>query len=352
MSTIADIFSLSGPLASAMPAYTLREAQLEMAEAVSEVIQKDGVLLAEAGTGTGKTLAYLVPTVLSELSAVISTGTKNLQEQVFFKDIAFLEEALGITIDAVYLKGQDNYLCKRRMEEFLRSPAVLAHAPAKVAALKAWALQTETGDRMEMADLRDDDPIFREVCSTRETRIGAKCRHFEACFVTCARQRAMQARIVVVNHHLYFADVTTRQKGGSLLPSHDVLILDEAHAIEDVATEFFSKVKCDYPAVMFLLGDQPMLNTATINVLLERFWADEKDICVPIYQGKRKTPAIFKRRFYTQLMGIKGDMGARQLINDNPDRVLGVEMENPICFFDVDTRQDFERLKKNLIKAI
>lgn len=112
-----------------------------------------------------------------------------------------------------------------------------------------------------------------------------------------------------------------------------------------------SKVKDDYPAVMFLLGDQPMLNTAAINVLLERFWADEKDICVPIYQGKRKTPAIFRRRFYTQLMGIKGDMGARQLIDDNPDRVLGVEMEDPICFFDVDTPQDFERLKKNLKKA-
>jgi molybdenum cofactor cytidylyltransferase len=112
-----------------------------------------------------------------------------------------------------------------------------------------------------------------------------------------------------------------------------------------------SKVKDDYPAVMFLLGDQPMLNTAAINVLLERFWADEKDICVPIYQGKRKTPAIFRRRFYIQLMGIKGDMGARQLIDDNPDRVLGVEMEDPICFFDVDTPQDFERLKMNLKKA-
>jgi len=113
-----------------------------------------------------------------------------------------------------------------------------------------------------------------------------------------------------------------------------------------------SKVKDDYPAVMFLLGDQPMLNATTINVLLQRFWADEKDICVPIYQGKRKTPAIFRRRFYTQLMDIKGDMGARQLIDDNPDRVLAVEMENPICFFDVDTQQDFERLKKNLKKAM
>ena len=113
-----------------------------------------------------------------------------------------------------------------------------------------------------------------------------------------------------------------------------------------------SEVKSDYPAVMFLLGDQPMLNAKTINVLLEGFWADEKDICVPIYRGKRKTPAIFRRRLYTQLMSIKGDIGARQLIDVNPDQVLAVEIENPICFFDVDTRQDFERLKKNLKKAI
>jgi molybdenum cofactor cytidylyltransferase len=109
-----------------------------------------------------------------------------------------------------------------------------------------------------------------------------------------------------------------------------------------------SKVKEDCPAVMFLLGDQPMLDTATINVLLERFWADEKEICVPIYGSKRKTPTIFKRRLYTQLMDIKGDMGARQLIDDNPDQVLAVEIEDPICFFDVDTQQDFQSLKKVL----
>ena len=113
-----------------------------------------------------------------------------------------------------------------------------------------------------------------------------------------------------------------------------------------------SEIKSDYPAVMFLLGDQPMLNATTINVLLERFWGAEKDICVPVYRGKRKTPAIFRRRLYTQLMGIKGDKGARQLIDDNPDRVLAVEIKDPICFFDVDTRQDFERLKKNLKKEM
>jgi len=113
-----------------------------------------------------------------------------------------------------------------------------------------------------------------------------------------------------------------------------------------------SKVKDDYPAVMFLLGDQPMLNSATINILLERFWAAEKDVCVPFYRGKRKTPVIFGRRFYTRLMGIKGDRGARQLIDKNPDRVLTVELDNPLFFYDIDTQQDFEDLKRELEKAI
>jgi ATP-dependent DNA helicase DinG len=240
LTNIADIFSPKGPLAKAMPGYTVREAQVEMAEAVQRVLHLDGVLLAEAGTGTGKTLAYLVPTVLSQLKAVVSTGTKNLQEQVYFKDIAFLEKALGTTIDAVYLKGQDNYLCKRRLGEFLRNPAVLAYPPEKVAALRAWASTTETGDRMEMAALGDDDPLFGEVSSTRETRVGSRCRFYKECFVTKARQRAMAAQIVVVNHHLYFADVVTRLQGGNLLPPHEVLIMDEAHTVEDVASEFFS----------------------------------------------------------------------------------------------------------------
>ncbi|MDH3798148.1 MAG: nucleotidyltransferase family protein [Desulfobacterales bacterium] len=151
-----------------------------------------------------------------------------------------------------------------------------------------------------------------------------------------AHQKILQALGEKLQHSKLLVAINPQYEKGQSLSLHTGL----------------SKVKDDYPAVMFLLGDQPMLNAATINVLLERFWADEKDICVPIYQGKRKTPTIFRRRFYTQLMGIKGDMGARQLIDDNPDRVLAVEMKNKICFFDVDTQQDLERLKKNLKKTM
>jgi ATP-dependent DNA helicase DinG len=240
LKSAANIFDIKGPIASAMPIYEPRKEQVQMARAVEETIEKGGVLLAEAGTGTGKTLAYLVPAILSDLRVIISTGTKNLQEQVYFKEIEFLSRALERTINAVYLKGQDNYLCLRRLSEFLGSPKVLAYSPKPVQELEKWAKSTLTGDRMEVENLRDDDPLWSEVCSTRDTRIGAKCPFNSACFVTKARLEAMRAKLVVVNHHLYFADLATRVNGGSILPDHDVVVFDEAHAIEDVATEFFS----------------------------------------------------------------------------------------------------------------
>lgn len=154
--------------------------------------------------------------------------------------------------------------------------------------------------------------------------------------VGCAHQKVLQALPEKLQHSKLSIEINPEYKKGQ---SHSLRV-------------GLSKVKDDFPAVMFLLGDQPMLSAATINILLERFWADDKDICVPIYRGKRKTPVIFSRRFYTRLMRIKGDMGARQLIDDNPDRTLAVEMNNPICFFDIDTQQDFESLKKKLEQSI
>jgi ATP-dependent DNA helicase DinG len=236
----ADTFAPDGPLAAALDRYEQREAQVLMTTAVEQTFERGGVLLAEAGTGTGKTLAYLVPAIRSGMRIVISTGTKNLQEQIFFKDIAFLERALGVRAHAAYLKGQDNYLCLRRLRDFVTSPAILSHTASRAAELIEWSRTTASGDRMEIEGLPDDDPIWREVCSTQETRIGQKCGYFEQCHVTRARQQAQQAQIIVVNHHLYFADLATRMRGGSILPNHDAVVFDEAHLIEDVATEFFS----------------------------------------------------------------------------------------------------------------
>ncbi len=235
-----DIFCAGGPIHENLTGYEVRGSQVEMTAAVEETVASGGVLLAEAGTGTGKTLAYLVPLILSPHVAVVSTGTKTLQEQIFFKDIEFLSKVFGEPIDAALLKGQNNYLCMRRMKEFERSPKVLTYPSEQVVKLRDWAAGTLTGDRMELLDLKDDDPIWFEVSSSKDTRIGAKCPFFEECFFTRARREAMNAKLVIVNHHLYFADLATRQAGGGILPAHDVVVFDEAHMIEDIATEFFS----------------------------------------------------------------------------------------------------------------
>lgn len=238
---IDAFFAASGPLARCLERYERREPQIEMARAVSKVVRETGVLLAEAGTGTGKTLAYLAPAAISERRVVVSTGTRNLQDQIFFKDLALLGRALGRPVDAALLKGQENYLCLRRLAALLASPAVLGFAPRDVERLESWSRTTETGDRAEVDWLADEAPLWRDVCSSAETRIGQRCPAFDRCFVTRARLDAQRARMVVVNHHLYFADLATRARGaGGVLPRHDVVVFDEAHLIEDVATEFFS----------------------------------------------------------------------------------------------------------------
>jgi len=243
MTDLAAILGPEGDLARSFAGYEHRPPQIEMASAVGEVISSEGVLLAEAGTGTGKTLAYLLPAVLSGKRTIISTGTRNLQDQIFFKDLPLLSETLGLRFTASYLKGQENYLCLRRFEEFLGSPLSLDVSEERLHHLCRWKETTLTGDRSELADLPDDDPLWRDITSTLETRLGARCPHHETCFVTRARAAAGRSDLVVVNHHLYFADLASRANGGTgILGDHEVLILDEAHLIEDIATEFFSIV--------------------------------------------------------------------------------------------------------------
>jgi ATP-dependent DNA helicase DinG len=238
--TIEQIFGPEGAIAAQLDRYEQRSGQIALAQAVEDIIDGGGVLLGEAGTGTGKTLAYLVPALLSGQRVVVSTGTRNLQEQIFFRDLAFLCRALNRDVRAVCLKGQENYLCRNRLHRFMTSPACLSWPAADVERLSSFAGKTRTGDRMELTDLEDDAAIWREVASTRETRIGQRCPFFDECFVTRVRREAMQADLIVVNHHLYFADIATRRRGGTILPAHDVVIFDEAHLIEDIATEFFS----------------------------------------------------------------------------------------------------------------
>jgi len=239
-----DVLDRESPLAHALSGWEHREGQLEMAEAVESALERETHLFVEAGTGTGKTLAYLVPAILSGRKVVISTATRALQEQIFVKDLPLVTEALaahGVRFRAALMKGLGNYLCLRRMNE-ARASGGGSVDPA-LARIFEWSRETETGDRSELADLPEDAGAWREVASSSDTRIGAGCAHFEACFVTRMRREAEEAQIVVVNHHLLFADLALRSgpRGGhaSVLPAYDALVFDEAHQIEDVATDFF-----------------------------------------------------------------------------------------------------------------
>jgi ATP-dependent DNA helicase DinG len=238
---VEAVFAPGGALARAMPDFEARAGQVEMASAVARVFEEGGVLLAEAGTGTGKTLAYLIPAILSRERVLISTGTKNLQEQIFFKDIPALREALGIPFTATYMKGRANYLCLHKLGH-LTDGAVNASAAHDVflPIIREWSVRTSTGDRAELQDLPEDLAFWNEVSATAETCLGAECPQFDDCFVTQMRQRAAASDVVIVNHHLLCADASVRQSAyGEVIPSFTRVILDEAHQLEDVATQYF-----------------------------------------------------------------------------------------------------------------
>ncbi|HEY8233210.1 MAG TPA: ATP-dependent DNA helicase [Vicinamibacteria bacterium] len=237
----ADFFAPGGPLARVLPGYEERPAQRRLSEAVADVLEHGGLLLAEAGTGTGKTLAYLLPAVLSERRVVISTGTKNLQEQLVQKDLPILAKALGRELRVAVMKGRANYLCLLRFASFGKAGSFrrLEELPV-YRSVEAWSATTDTGDRSEVADMPDTVEFWREVSAASENCIGQACSLFDACFVTKMRQRALEADVVVVNHHLLCADLAVKDGSyGSVIPAYDTLILDEAHLIEDVATQYF-----------------------------------------------------------------------------------------------------------------
>jgi ATP-dependent DNA helicase DinG len=232
------------PLSRALPGWQVREGQLAMADAVERALDEERHLFVEAGTGTGKTLAYLLPAILSGRKVVVSTATRALQEQIFVKDLPLVAEALaghGVSVRASLMKGLGNYVCKRRLSE--ARAAGSRTGASTFARIAEWADTTETGDRAELVDLAEDDAAWRDVASSSETRIGAGCPFFEECFVTRMRREAEEAQIVVVNHHLFLADLALRSgpRGAhaSVIPAYEAVVFDEAHQIEDVATEFF-----------------------------------------------------------------------------------------------------------------
>ena len=247
---VAEALADDGALARAMPAFEPRAGQRRMAAEAARVLENGGVLLAEAGTGTGKTLAYLVPAILSGQRVLVSTGTKNLQDQIFYKDLPDLRKALGVDFRATYMKGRGNYLCLHRFATASAEAAGTLLPLAERSVIRRiaeWADRTETGDRAEIEDLPDNLAVWNDVAATSENCIGTECPAYQECFVTKMRQRAAESDVVIVNHHLLCADAAVRQSAyGEVIPACAVAVIDEAHQLEDVATQYFGIAVSNY----------------------------------------------------------------------------------------------------------
>ncbi len=237
----ADILRRGGALADALPGFEPRAGQLAMSRRVARALDLDERLLVEAGTGTGKTIAYLVPAILSGRRVVVSTGTRTLQDQIASVDLPRLERVLPEPFTFAVMKGIGNYLCRRRLAEHHRQLDLAALAAPETARVLAWAARSPTGDRAELDGVAEDAPIWREITASPETRLGKRCPFVSECFITAMRARAQAARIVVVNHHLFFADLALRSRfpEAQVLPAYEAVVFDEAHQLEEVATEIF-----------------------------------------------------------------------------------------------------------------
>ncbi len=241
--TLAAIFAPDGPLSRAIPEYRFRDQQREMAVRVADAMRNRRVLLAEAGTGTGKTVAYLVPALLVGGKVIISTGTKTLQDQLFLRDLPAVRRALGLSVTAALLKGRANYVCHHHLDRNLGDGRLASRQDAAdLRAIGRFAAQSRTGDKAELADVPEDSPAWALATSTRDNCLGARCGDFARCFLMKARREALAADAVVVNHHLFFADVVLRDEAvAELLPACNTVILDEAHQLPDTATAFFGE---------------------------------------------------------------------------------------------------------------
>ncbi|AWL12300.1 DNA helicase [Saliniradius amylolyticus] len=243
MTSVKQTFAPDGALAKAIDGFSPRQAQLDMALAIEASIKQKQALVVEAGTGTGKTFAYLIPALLSNKKAIISTGTKNLQEQLFHRDLPIIKKALGSNKRTVLLKGRSNYLCLHRLRQHSgNSTLVDKNVLGQLTQVRQWASSTKSGDMGELKSLPEDARVLPLVTSTVDNCLGKDCPDYEDCYLVKARRQALDAEVVVVNHHLFFADMALKNTGfGELIPESDLVVFDEAHQIPDIATEYFGE---------------------------------------------------------------------------------------------------------------
>jgi len=247
--SLYQFFAPGGLLSKTHPAYEFRRGQLQMAQAVEEALEEKRHLIVEAGTGTGKTLAYLLPVIRSGKRVIISTGTKNLQEQLFFKDVPALERALfpdgDRKLSVCYMKGRNNYLCRKKLFDLTGQPVLSGLEEIEhYRAIAAWEKTTQTGDRAELAELPEASALWHKLDARADTCLGQKCKEYDRCFITEMRRRAAESDIIIVNHHLFFADLSIKLEAegapdAGVLPECGAVIFDEAHELEDIAGSYF-----------------------------------------------------------------------------------------------------------------
>ncbi|MBL9028644.1 MAG: ATP-dependent DNA helicase [Myxococcales bacterium] len=241
----SELLGPTGPLSERLAGYEERDGQLAMAQAVERALADATIVLCEAGTGTGKTLAYLVPALASGQRVVVSTATRALQDQIASVDLPTARALVRSQGEVAVAKGLSNYLCLRRFGELRRDPAAVREHRRSLPLVEAWAKETQTGDVSELTALTEDDPIWPEVTSSSETRVGGSCPHYDACFVTRMKQTLARASLIITNHHLFLADVALKSQAGDagfragVLPPYEAVIFDEAHRLEDIAAELF-----------------------------------------------------------------------------------------------------------------
>ncbi|WP_158968040.1 ATP-dependent DNA helicase [Paraglaciecola sp. L3A3] len=242
MSKTSSLFAVDGKLSQAIDGFVPRQAQTDMAVAVEKIIESKTPLIVEAGTGTGKTFAYLVPAMQSDKKTIVSTGTKNLQEQLFHRDLPVVKKALGSNRKTALLKGRANYLCLHRLGQNGANSLLEKQTLSEFTQVREWASTTKTGDMGDMKTLAEDAKVLPFVTSTADNCLGKECPDYEECYMVKARRKALDADVVVVNHHLFFADMALKDTGfGELIPEADLVIFDEAHQIPDIASEYFGE---------------------------------------------------------------------------------------------------------------
>ena len=250
------LFGPAGPLARAAEGYRPRAQQLEFARAVLEAIEGSSVLIAEAGTGTGKTFAYLVPALLAGGRVIVSTGTKTLQDQLFHRDLPRVRDALGVPVSIALLKGRANYVCLHHLEEAVQEGSFASRDESRhIHAIRRFSKSTRTGDKAECDAVPELSGAWARATSTRENCLGSRCGYYDECFVMRARKEANESDLIVVNHHLFFADLLLRDDGmAQLLPTANTVVFDEAHHLPDLARLFFSEsvstaqvIELDFP---------------------------------------------------------------------------------------------------------